>query len=614
MRTPSKVKPIQLSSDGISHRPALQTQQPSPSQVRSQQNQEDLSSRIRFIDTTFARKPLNYRGDDDINNLHQLYNYAFGEEDGKKGAETVLNDPRREICPPHQSNTKYMYDRFDVPGVKLLWSQLRRPNSHNEGIYHAYRQIPTPGVAYLSEQSRGILLHRFAKPRRARRIDLTRLVCVIDDMQRAGLKMSWAVWMSAINLSGKFSLEQSSYHLQEALKMWRRMEHEGKMPSTSVTLNILFDISAKSGLFKVGEKVANEMKSRGISFSRCGKVSHIFLAGLRNDPAGVRAAYKDFVDSGEIVDTVVLNCTIASLVRCGQYPVAEKMYQRMTDARKIRMSEPDHRSTLPLIIPSVSDNFAAYRKATVRLGRVLGASAVLHDKNRDFHQKLQSLVPLTPDSRTFHIFLSYHVYETGDLKKFLQFVDDMEDVYRIPPQGMIYNFLFQGFIIHGGKHGPWTLNRLKEVWRTFLRAVDRSQKIIAQKTKVKKGTLTVAWENPLRKKPTKNKKRTPQSQSQTPPKAQNGHQENVTHGFQGSSDFHDREEMEGWRYENIVFLGSTIVIKILHAFNSCGGPDAVIEVWGQIERNWKVESLQMGDIRRVDIELTKILSGRSSRE
>jgi pentatricopeptide repeat protein len=401
------------------------------------------------------------------------------------------------------------------------------------------------------------------------------------------------------------------------------MEYEGCLTSTSVSFNILFDIAIKAGQFEVADRIVKEMESRGLDFSRCGRVSRIFFYGLQRNADGVRQAYHDFVKAGEIVDTVVLNCIMASLIRAGEFEVAEQMYERMKD---VHQNAPKYLTGEgPLsAYPSPSDNYVAYRKASKKLGRVLGVTAFLHDKLPDHHRALQAVLPLTPDAKTFYIFLSYHALVSGNLVRVMALLDDMEATFSIPPQGMIYMFLLQGFSIHGGKSRTmWTFSQLKGVWASFLRAMHDSKAEVETKQRTKHRKAKLVWENPL-KRPgydyatetamgcsaeTTNRTALLDKEMGT---NLNGLNEDASPSSFADPDWGDEPD-DDWKYENGVYLGRRLIISCLRAFSVCGGPEAVIEVWTQIDRLWRSESQKMADIIAVKIVLDRLLRNIAER-
>lgn len=601
--------------------------------LNEKKTQRDPSSDIGAYQQILDAHP-NYQ---DSRNLFNFYLGALGEVEAKKSIQAVLSNKNKEIFLSSRRNTRCLRDTIEIPEVEHLVTLLQEDKVDNQAIFKAYKDLPSPGVSYLSENSRGRLLHRFADPPKRRYIDARRYLAIFQDMNDAELHMSVSLWTTAIYLTGRSSANTSRVDLKDALGIWRRMEHEAEIPSTSVTFNILFDIAIKAGQYVVADSLLQEMGKRGIELSRCGRVTQIYLCGLRQDAAGIYQAYNNLVQAGEIVDTVVLNCVMASLIRAGEYDAAKRMYDRMKDVHEKTLSHaPSHRLLSRYTSPPT--NFSAYRKASKRFGRLLGASAYLSKTHPDHHRTLQAAVPLTPDSRTFHTFLSHHSYHSGDLESFMAMVDDMEKTFSLPPQGMVYIFLFEGFARHGGaKQNIWTYERLRAAWASFLRALHESKEKEAADRRTILRRQKMEWENPSKntKVPTADtsvlKEKLPSFNfSSTDPrrsyihertgfsKEENDIEEDFElddgYGYTNSRDpiHHDGNDMIDFKEsENGVYLGRRIVIACLRAFSVCGGPNATLEVWGKIYRIWKLERRKVQDIIAVKAVLNRLTSENS---
>ncbi|KAI5306495.1 mitochondrial ribosomal small subunit component [Ascosphaera pollenicola] len=584
----------------------------------------------------------------DYRNLHRFYKSVLGPEDGRKAADLVLSNPDREICRERAKRNvspETFGDKIEYPGVSDLWRMLRDEDSSNDQIWTVYRELPSPGVSLLGEHSRGLLLHRFAKPRRRYRPDSLRYLALVDDMTEAGLQLSDALWNSAIFLAAKCSPTIRPMDLERSLGLWRRMEYQGHVRSARVTFNILFDIAIKAGQYKVAEKIVDEMVSRDLDFSRNGKVTKIYLQGQLKNPEGVRQEYNDFVRSGEVVDTVVLNCVMSSLMKAGEFEMAEKIYERMKDIHEYSKSG-DNEGSTPKLYPSPSDNYIAYRRASERLGGILGATSYLKESLPDAHEALQAALPLTPDARTFHILLSHHAIRTGDFKRVVELLQDMKQTFDIPPQGMIFTFLFQGFATHGGVPGTeWTLKRLRKAWNAFIKAFDdpvnNTRAMLREQERTRKRISRLTWdleaesgkldETAAEKETARelarqdkatmdrlNKGIEPlnidESSERTPP---------VTKPASAPASADEPLPMNvrnhlvlespvtgDWRKENEVYMGRGVIIAVLNAFKKCGAADDLYDVWEAIDARWPMDEQRTQDVVVVKAELRRLLRGR----
>lgn len=531
-------------------------------------------------------------------------------------------------------------DRVENPAVQRFLDALHDETKSNQYIFRLYRELPPPGVAQLSKKTRGKLLRRFADPPDRRWSNARRYLALVDDMTAANLPLSRSLWTSAIHLVARATGRVRKEDLKKAIGLWRRMEHVAGIKSDSAVFEVLFDISLKAGQYMVTERLVAEMQKRGLSFTRNGRVSSIYYHGLQKDVEGIRRAFSDFVQSGGIVDTVVLNCLLASFLQAGDLQTAEQLYDRMMVAQKKLEKEFPSGSQHLLHHPSLSSEYVLYRKKNKKFGRVLKLSAHLQQRFPEYHQMLQDSLPMTPDTRTFHILLSHHAYHTGDLHKFMAILRDMEQTFHVPPRGMVYLFLFEGFARHGRQGKGWTAERLRDTWAAFRRALYESRARLNDRLPRDQ----VAWENPLAKSMDVEVERSI-ADIYTPLPWGNSRQKQNSEGKAGDEgekerkeeedeeewdeDDADEDEVEGMfsnseprsdalyeeleeelerRIENGVFLGRRLITAILRAFGTCCDPDTLLNVWLQLERIWHVKKRRALDVLAVKEELDKQLN------
>jgi hypothetical protein len=378
--------------------------------------------------------------------------------------------------------------------VTTLWQEA---SASTQYLFRLYRNLPSPGITLLSKRTRGALLRRFANPRDRRWVDARRYLALVEDMVLAGLPVSLSLWSSAIHMAGRANGTVLKKDLIRAIGLWQQMEHVAGVQADEVVFNILFDIAIKAGQFSVANRLEQEMVKRGMGFSRCGKVSKIYYYGMIRDAEGIRRTFDDFVQSGEIVDTVVMNCLIASFLQAGERQTADQLYARMLEKQQIERNAKGGAEDKALV-QSFSDgltyNMPEYRRKTRTLGRVLKRSLALKRQYPEYHRALQDSLSLAPDTRTFYTFLRHHAYTTGQLDCFMAVVGDMEKTYKVPPRGIIYLFLFEGFAIHGRSKKQWTPENLRLTWHAYIRALHDSN---ARLRGLYLNSPKNAWENPL---------------------------------------------------------------------------------------------------------------------
>ena len=158
---------------------------------------------------------------------------------------------------------------------------------------------------------------------------MQRYLSVVDDMLTADVPMIRSEWNSAMSFAGRYLRKVGDVQVDTATQIWLRMEKEAGITSSATTFSILFDVATKAGKFALADIVVKEMLQRGIEPNRYFRTNIIYCHGLKRDGAAVRKAYQDFVDAGEIIDTIVLNCVIASLINAGEPSAAEYIFEKM---------------------------------------------------------------------------------------------------------------------------------------------------------------------------------------------------------------------------------------------------------------------------------------------
>ncbi len=384
---------------------------------------------------------------------------ATGDLAMSKEENAILSPPEVHSCNEEPSSPAYdKIDDSDLPALNHLLEAVQRDDCTHEEAFEAYSALPFPGVSYLSPHTRRLLFRRLSVLEKKSRNSKMRYLSVVDDMNSTDLPMTPAEWNSAIAFCGQCFGHLTSVDVENALRTWKEMEQEASIRSGSITFNILFDMAAKAGKFALAEMILKEMGDRKLGYSRYSRVAFIFYHGLRGDGDAVRRAYREFVEAGEIVDTVVMNCVITSLIQAGEPAAAEQVYERM---KRMHAKQTGHR--LP------PGNWRELRD----LGRLLDRAAqdFKHDPRK--LQQLREEQSIAPDIQTYARFIEYHVSHTGELRRIAAFLAEMRDG-GLPMHGRIFTKLFKGFTYHGGvRYTPWTRGRLEIVWGSMLEAVDQ---------------------------------------------------------------------------------------------------------------------------------------------
>ena len=363
-----------------------------------------------------------------------------------------------ELPSPEYEQTK----DNNMPALAHLLKVLGRDDCTHEEAFEAYSTLPFPGVNFLSPPERRLLFRRLSVLERKDRTSKMRYLSVVDDMDAADLPLTEAEWNSAIAFCGQCFTRITAVDVENALRMWKKMEQEAGVKGGTVTFNILFDIAAKAEKFSLAEMILKEMTSRNLGLGRYGRNALIFYHGLRGDGDAVRRAYRDYVEAGEIVDTVVMNCVITALIRAGEPAAAEQVYERM---KRMHTKQTGHRIHMP------PNNWRDIRE----LGRLLHRAAQEFKGDPKKLHQLREEQSIAPDVRTYAHLLEYHASQTGEIRRIAALLADMKYL-GLPMHGRIFTKLFKGFTYHGGvRYTPWTRARLEMVWHSMLDALDQRQ-------------------------------------------------------------------------------------------------------------------------------------------
>ena len=358
--------------------------------------------------------------------------------------------------PPLSSQAAREVARSEHPDVQHLIKTLGHSNCTHEEAFEAYSALPSPGVSYLSSDVCRLLFRRLSAVEKKDKYSRMRFLRIVEDMNTCGYPMGEAQWNSAISFCGQ--CYASDRDVDNAVQIWREMEQDAGVKGGMVTFNILFDTFAKDGKFVYAERVLQEMEARKLSMNRYAHTGLIYYYGLKNDGEGVRRAYRDLVAAGEIVDTVVMNCVIASLIRAGEPAAAEQAYERM----KLVLAKHTGQR-----LPSLS-----WRR-TRDLGRTLDRAARLFKDQPAKLERIRDEQYLAPNLHTYAIFIEHYASEIGELRRVAALLNEMQDL-GVPMHGRIFLKVFKGFAKHGGmRYTSWTKARLESVWKSLLEVLDQ---------------------------------------------------------------------------------------------------------------------------------------------
>lgn len=386
------------------------------------------------------------------------YRSGYAQPDGQK---LQVSENRRDVEYPSKDETFRTDDETKKLIAKLcnaISYKLRHPyRTTLEPIYNLYLQLPEQRMLHLTWQWRNRLLKVMGLPPKRNSESMMRYFALINDVKSAGLTLRKAHWNYALAFATKYSSRITTTEMDTALRLWKEMELTAGVKGNEVTFNILFDVATKAGNFVLADMMYREMEKRGFQYNRYHHVSLIHYFGLKMDSSAIRAAYKDMVDAGEMIDTVVLNCVISGLLRCGEESAAELTYERMKLGHEMAPNLPDRDYGMGRVVTKVLMMFT-------RIGK----------KHPELQKPLQKQMQLSPNLHTYRLFVEHYSVKIGDLPKVAQYLDEMKFL-NIPIHATIFLSLFKGFYSHGGfTSSEWSEQRLEGVLKAMYQARDES--------------------------------------------------------------------------------------------------------------------------------------------
>ncbi|KAF1934759.1 hypothetical protein EJ02DRAFT_460932 [Clathrospora elynae] len=352
-------------------------------------------------------------------------------------------------------------DEVDAAHINKLEKLLKDEEAPHDLVFETYKKLQSPGVVYLKIDTIRALLHHLSIVERPSLIAMQRFLSILDDMKTAHIHIIRPEWTSAIHLTGRAMGAVTADSLQSALYTWREMEHRAGVTGGYVTFNVLFTIAVKAGRLTLAETFMKEMRARKLPMHRHYRVSLLYYYGVLQNGNAVRKTYQELVGAGDIVDTVVMNAVIASLLRAGEPSAAEHVFERMKRLHAAKQA------------PAPGHKFFNTKWRDRRL-------LALHFKHEAWRLKkeekdeglkqLQDFAPIAPDSRTYGILIRHHAEVAGNIDRVNELLQEMK-YNSVPLEGTIFIVIFHGFNSFGGvRYTSWTPSKLEKIWQQYLKA------------------------------------------------------------------------------------------------------------------------------------------------
>jgi hypothetical protein len=300
---------------------------------------------------------------------------------------------------------------------------------------------------------KNLMQHLAVRDRRQKdEAGMQRYLSIMDEMKETGVRIERYMWNTAMSYAAHALDWINESDAESILSIWREMEQGGEIKGNEVTLTIVYDVAVKAGKFALADEIWREFGTRNLVIDRVARVAQIYAYGLRKDGDKVRRCYVELVESGEIVDTTVLNCVITSLINAGEGPAAEEVFGRMKAA-----------SANSIIALGSLRNWREERETRQLLGK-----AAQYRNDRQVRDAIQNHSPLAPDRHTYRALIRYHAIQRGNINRAMSLASEMLDV-QLPLDYSIFSILFRGFGVHGRySYSEWTSSRLQSTWQAFL--------------------------------------------------------------------------------------------------------------------------------------------------
>jgi hypothetical protein len=355
------------------------------------------------------------------------------------------------------STVRTIEDHAIQDPVKNITKLLDGQKPQAEPIFELYQSLPSPRASHLQLRYLTQILNLIAVVPRKTEVVMLRYLSILDDMKEANMPIHIHHWNTAIHLAGRHLGKYAISDVQSSISIWKEMESLTPIRGDHVTFNILFDVAVKGEKYQLAEMIHKEAVKRGLKFDRLSHMAQIFYNGVRRDGSGVRKAYMQLVEAGEIVDTAVLTNVLTGLIKAGELPAAEETFQRMKTmhAKKAGATSSPH---------------SWHERRELR--RILTHAGEKYRDDAENRRLFQDAAPIAPDWRTYKPFVQHHADVSGNFDRVMALLEEM-DLNGIRLTGPIFFWVFAGFQKYGGvRYSSWRAARLELVWGLFLKCCD----------------------------------------------------------------------------------------------------------------------------------------------
>ncbi|KAI9716033.1 MAG: hypothetical protein M1828_000500 [Chrysothrix sp. TS-e1954] len=396
---------------------------------------------------------------------------------------------------PPRSPVRLPLEGYDAlpPSSRRMITFINNNQDSPGAIFREYQSLPEPRPCQLPEKYIHKVLTNLSMVEHKDSANALRYLSVVDECKAWNIPLTVRHWTSAISFAGRCVKRITNSEIDSALATWSEMETEAGVKADATTFNVLFDVAVKAEKFVLADMLLREMQVRELPLDRYARTGIIRYHAKKCDGNGVRKAYKDLVEAGEIVDTTILNSVIGGFLEAGEPAMAEITFERMKrlDAqlsgkvapprtwkkrkmlgKKLKLrTDRTRNKNLELIEagghPSISD--AASTALEPREGAFLGPTKSSDDAEIE-RQRIQNNVSIGPSLATYKLFMRHYCLSSGDWLRVQQLLKELRSSDNdFCVSGSLYFHLFCGFTIHGRTlYSEWTDDRLERIFEAFM--------------------------------------------------------------------------------------------------------------------------------------------------
>ena len=359
-----------------------------------------------------------------------------------------------------------------------------REHSSLDRLFTLYRALPTPRLSYLRIEEINHLLSCFMSAPIRTDILMIRYLSILDDMRELKLPITRKEWITAISYVGqRCNNKVGPPEIIAVLKLCYQLEEKVGAEPGPTLFNILLDMASQAKQYSLISTILAEMEYRHIPHDRYTYTTLLTWYGSIRDASSIREIFKELVQHGELVDTVIFNASLLAFIKCGQLDTAEEIFSRMKSLGKEYLGTSVKR-TLPSGLNSDSSPISPTRNphASRQLGKQLKYEAKAHQQSNHpnkvpFPGDLGLQTYCGPNIVTFSIFL--HRYcQKGDFEKVTTLLEDMKN-RKISLEASTFISMFRGFSAFGEgrtKLSRWTVERIEVVYASLIRKILQERK------------------------------------------------------------------------------------------------------------------------------------------